>query len=85
MTQDEFLAHWQEYKLILPNGKEIILKEMFFVCFKMNGGLLCDTGGPQGAPAYLLKTDEHNNCFIKTDWSASDGEAWELCGKLEKL
>lgn len=85
MTLDEFQENWKQYKLVLLNGKEIIFKDSFWICFKTSGGLMFDTGGPQGSPGYIFKTDEQNNCFVKTDWRAPRDEAWKLCGKLEKL
>ena len=86
MTLDELQKHWKDYTLVALDGaKKYPMRDAFMLCLgPCRGGLLFDTGGPQGAPAYILKCDEHDNCFVKTDWNAPDAEAWEKCGVFQK-
>ena len=87
MTNDEFRKHWRDYALEQLDGNPTVkLADEFMLCLgPMCGGLLFDTGGPQGAPAYILKVDDQNNCYIKTDWNSPNDAAWRLFGKLVKL
>jgi hypothetical protein len=72
----------------------IALKERFMLCvpsealvfsdpsnIKKNCGkcLLFDTGGEQGNPAYLIKSDRHNNCLV------FDVDKWTKIGKLVEI
>lgn len=88
MDLKTFRDSWQEYEVTLEDGQKIALKERFFLCLgAFDGGLLFDTGGPQGAPAYTLKTDEDDCLWIRTK-APGDGpeeEAWTKVGPLTKI
>jgi len=87
MTNDEFQEVWKNCVVINENGKvSKRLGEIFFLCVgPMNGGLLFDPGGPQGAQAVILKVDEDDNCYQKIDCRVSDEEGWRLEGKIKEL
>ncbi len=85
MTLDELKENWQLYAVELPDGTVKPLKEMFMVCWgKHLDGLLFDPGGEQGAEGTILKPDG-DNCYIKSDPTAPEGEGWELVGRFIKL
>lgn len=85
MTLEELKENWEEYAF--SDGKNTVpLQEIFAVCWgECKGGLLFDEGGSQGAPAAILKSDDKDNCYIKTDWHAPDEEAWKLIGYFVKI
>lgn len=85
MTREELKDTWKEYAIVSIDGKKRkSMKEIAVICLgKYRGGLLFDTGGSQGASAYIFKSDEDDNCYQKTDWD--DDESWELIGRFEKL
>ncbi len=86
MTLDELKENWQLYAVELPDGTVKPLKEMFMVCWgKYLDGLLFDPGGEQGAEAPILKPDDEDNCYIKSDPTAPEGEGWTLAGRFIKL
>lgn len=87
MTLEELQKSWKDYALVqMKNSTTVPLNDVFMLCAgPMRGGLLFDTGGAQGAPAYVLKVDKNDDCWAKTDWQAPDDSGWELIGKLVKL
>lgn len=86
MTLEELKNTWKEYVLVSIDGKKRKpMKEIAMMCLgELAGGLLFDAGGPQGASAWIFKSDEDNNCYQKTDWEAGAEEGWELIGRFEK-
>ena len=86
MTLDELLKDWKEYDLVSADGTvRKAMKDIAMLCMgPFKGGLLFDAGGPQGAPAWILKPDAQGNCWLKTDWDAPDDQAWELAGRFER-
>lgn len=89
MTLKELHAHWKEYAIKFDDdfGYGIrSLKDIFMICWgEKFGGLLFDTGGEQGSPAYLLKSDDNNNCYSKKDWNAPPNESWIKVGRFIKI
>lgn len=88
MDLKTFQDTWQEFEVTLEGGQTFALKDRFFLCIGPHaGGLLFDTGGPQGAPAYTLKVDEDDNLWIRSK-APGDGpeeEAWTKVGPLTKI
>lgn len=68
MTTEDLKNNWQKYGVELPPTSAIAvdpirpLKEIFMLCWGpdplTSDALLFDTGGEQGAPAYLLKVGD---------------------------
>ena len=87
MTLREFQEHWKDYEIVSSNGKaHAVLKDLFMICWgEMKGGLLFDAGGPQGAPAAIIRVDEQNVCYLKRDWDAPADQGWVRIGLLKKL
>lgn len=81
MTLDELKNNWRDYAI--ERGDKIIpLKSLFAICLgEDSGGLLFDTGNKEG-DAYILKSDENDNCYQKVKWDVSDNEGWKLIGKF---
>ncbi len=81
MKMDTLKENWKEYKLIQTSG-EVNLKDVFMLCYGYyKGGLLFDVGGEQGAPAYILKPDDRNNCYGFNSYS----NEWVKVGKLKRI
>ena len=87
MTLGTLKKNWKKYAIKKSQkAKAVPLKDLFAVCWgETNGGLLFDAGGEQGAPACILKSDENDFCYEKTDWNLPDDKGWKRIGRFEKL
>ena len=66
MTNEELKNDWQKYGVDIQ-GTIRPLKELFMLCCEYKpipGTILFDTGGPHGAPAYILKVGENGEDLI---------------------
>lgn len=69
MTTAGLLVDWQKYGVDIQ-GTIKPLKEAFMLCCPYTpipGTILFDTGGPQGAPAYVLKVGENGEDLISVN------------------
>ena len=84
MTLEELQKNWKDYALVQTGGNPtVLLRDAFMLCLgPFEGGLLFDTGGAQGAPAYVLRPDENDACWVRTGPGDQD---WQLMGKLVRL
>lgn len=64
MTTEDLKNNWTKYGVELSSVDPIRpLKKIFMLCGYYNaipGTLFFDTGGPQGAPAYILKVGDND-------------------------
>lgn len=63
MTNEDLKTDWQLYGVEVQ-GQFIRLKDRYMVCWgwvEDLGGLIFDEGGPMGATAHVLKTDDQDN------------------------
>ena len=87
MTLVDFQLHWHEYGFVAidgkAKGKTLRLKDLFMICWgEFKGGLLFDAGGPQGAPAFVLKVDADDNLYARSGPKKRD---WRFVGRLVKI
>ena len=87
MTLNYLQMHWQEYGFVAVDGqakgKTLRLKDLFMICWgEFRDGLLFDAGGPQGAPAFVLKVDADDNLYARSGPGKRD---WRLIGRLVKI
>ncbi len=83
MTEDELLRNWRNYAVeFWEDGSELLLRNVFSICWRTADGLLFDNGkGEGGGRATFLKCDENGFCYNKI---AKDGK-WRLVGKFIRV
>lgn len=68
MTTDELLTEWKNYKITHAERAESEnLSDLIYLCAKfppIPGTLYADTGGPQGAEAYIIKMHDDGETLL---------------------
>lgn len=69
ITNDDLKANWKKLGVEI-NGTVVRLDERAMICWGWDeewGGLIFDTGGPQGAPCYIWRTENNNLISVGPD------------------
>lgn len=84
MTLEELRDRWKDLAIDLTDGTRVRMADIAMLAYggEIDGGILFDSGGEQGNPAWLLKPDEHDQCWQKFWISAPAGEGWQVVGKF---
>ena len=86
MTLDELERNWRDYAIIMKDsGHRLVMRDVFFLCWRQGDGLCCDAGGPQGSPVIVLYPDENGRCLVRKFDQPPDGNLWVDVGRFEKI